>query len=166
MKTEQPEWEFVSNLGDVNPIDHGGLFVYRDKTGVYPPEMVKLEPLGEDDYGDPTSWEIHRVPLEPCTFIGGILSDNKYHPTSCAWFATTPQKMRERPQDGKGLADIAESNGVNESTLIEWLTSDNPVDRAMVWEAIGNHHGWANLDSYPLTITDRKEVEEKFKDLG
>jgi hypothetical protein len=26
---DQPKWAFVANLGDVNPLDHGGYLVYR-----------------------------------------------------------------------------------------------------------------------------------------
>lgn len=48
MKSNQPVWKFVANPGDANPIDHGGLFVLVDETGVYPPEM------GVDDAGRST----------------------------------------------------------------------------------------------------------------
>lgn len=40
--TNQPVWKLLANLGDVNPVDHGGLFVYQDLTGVYPEECEKL----------------------------------------------------------------------------------------------------------------------------
>ena len=31
----QPKWEYVANLGDTSPLEYGGLFLYRDTTGVY-----------------------------------------------------------------------------------------------------------------------------------
>ena len=59
----QPTWEYVTNLGDASPIDNGGLFVYRDTTGVYGYELEKLaEPLGDmcsDDLPNvPEDWPV------------------------------------------------------------------------------------------------------------
>ena len=42
METKQPKWKLIAQLGDVNPIDYGGYFIYEDETGVYPPEGEKL----------------------------------------------------------------------------------------------------------------------------
>ncbi len=39
---DQPKWKLLANLGDANPIDYGGYFVYRDETGVYRDEAEKL----------------------------------------------------------------------------------------------------------------------------
>ena len=44
----QTVWKFVTNLGDASPLDYGGLFVYIDETGVYPPEMERVELENED----------------------------------------------------------------------------------------------------------------------
>jgi len=65
----QPVWRCVANLGDRDPLDHGGLFVYVDRTGVYPPEMERVEP---DEDG---SLEVRRVVLD------------RYHPNYPAWYA-------------------------------------------------------------------------------
>ena len=46
----QPVWSCIANLGDVNPIDYGGYFVYIDTTGVYPPEAeLLIAPSDNDD---------------------------------------------------------------------------------------------------------------------
>lgn len=45
----QPVWEYITNLGDASPVDHGGAFVYRDKTGVYGVELEHLEPPSDDE---------------------------------------------------------------------------------------------------------------------
>ena len=58
----QPKWKKIANLGDVNPLDHGGLFVLIDETGVYPPEMERLEPPCDDD--PEGQYEVFRVVLE------------------------------------------------------------------------------------------------------
>jgi len=145
MSTQQPEWKLIANLGDVHPVDHGGYFVYEDQTGVYPPEAELL--ISPDT--DEGNWIVYRFILEPCTFTNGILSDNKYHPDHKAWFADSLQSIAsfvDRSVDG----------------LITSLTHGDVVDRAMAWREIGEYHGFENLDSYPLTFTDRAEVEKRY----
>lgn len=34
METRQPLWTRIANLGDVNPIEYGGFFVYVDRRGL------------------------------------------------------------------------------------------------------------------------------------
>lgn len=146
MKSNQPIWRLVAQLGDANPIDYGGLFVYEDTTGVYPPECERLD-APEDDGG---KWIVHRFILEPCTYVAGVLSDNKFHPESPAWFADS-------------IEDIAKHNGQPEPrAFIDSLTSGTTAERAFCWMAIGEYHGFENLDSYPLTLT-REEAEERYR---
>jgi hypothetical protein len=66
----QPEWKCVANLGDVNPIDHGGFFVFVDKTGHYAPEVEILEVPDEDS--EKRRWTVYRFCLEDCTFASDI----------------------------------------------------------------------------------------------
>jgi len=131
----QPKWECVANLGDINPIVHGGLFVFVDKTGVYAPEAEKLIP----DDNDPKTWHAYRFILEPCTFQDGILSDNPYHPGIAAWFAKT-------------LVDICKYIGIQQDKLIGMFLSDDPMERARAWESVGDYHGFDNLDHDPLVL--------------
>ncbi len=151
MTSTQPVWKLVANLGDADPITYGGLFVYTDETGTYPPKCERLEPSGEDDHGQPTSWEIHRFTLEPCTYANGILSDNPYHPDDPAWFADS-------------LDGIASCMGYDKFSLIGHFLSDDPIQRAWAWCAVGDYHGYENLDSYPITFTDRDEIEARYHD--
>jgi hypothetical protein len=58
--TNQPNWEFVENLGDVNIAQYGGFIVYRDTTGVYAPEVEVYE-ASEDETGGTVS----RFIMEP-----------------------------------------------------------------------------------------------------
>ena len=46
-RTTQPWWVLEGRIGDVDPISHGGGFVYADALGNYPPELHYFEP--EDD---------------------------------------------------------------------------------------------------------------------
>jgi hypothetical protein len=115
----QPRWKFVANLGDVNPLDYGGLFVYVDETGIYPPEMERVEPDSEDD--ENCTYTVHRVSLDRCTHINGILSNNKFHPDKSAWFAKPESKRKERPQDTTYLANVASYSGWIEEEIIRML---------------------------------------------
>ncbi len=63
--TNQAIWKFIGNLGDINPIEHGGLFVYIDETGHYSPEAVLLHPKTEKKY------EVRRFSIENCTYTNG-----------------------------------------------------------------------------------------------
>ena len=69
METKQPKWKLIAQLGDVNPIDYGGYFIYEDETGVYPPEGEKLLIIDEDS--DNSTWEIRRFQLDKCKLIDG-----------------------------------------------------------------------------------------------
>jgi len=157
--TVQPKWKLVANLGDVNPIEHGGLFVFTDTTGVYPPEAELLVPP-DDDGGK--AWTTYRFLLARCTLTDGVLSDNKHHPLHCAWFATTPAKMLERPQDGKGLANVASFCGIPQDELERMLCSEDAIELATAYRAIGDYHGFENLDDYPLTLS-KKEVKARYR---
>ena len=140
MTTAQPVWKFLANLGDADPIGEGGLFVYADETGVYPPEMERCEPMLDGRI------EVRRVLLEQCTFQDGVLSDNKFHPQLVAWFAGN------RNDPTEGLRAMA---GTMDRTVDEYValfTSEDPIERATAWRDVGDYFGWDNLDSYPLTL--------------
>jgi hypothetical protein len=154
----QPDWECIGQLGDASPTEHGGYWILRDKTGVYPHEGEYLE-VPEDEDGE---YLVYRIILDRCTFIDGVLSDNKFHPEHCAWWATTPEKMKERPQDGKGLTDVANSMGMEESELVEQFCSEDALERAQAYRSVGEYHGFYNLDSDPLRLT-RAEVRRRYK---
>jgi len=159
----QPKWELIDNLGDASPIDYGGYFVFRDTTGVYEAEAELLESPDDDD--SPEGWTVHRIVLARCTLTDGILSDNPAHPLYPAWFATPEERRATRPQDTTYLANVARTMDYPLDELTEDLCSADPIDRANAYRAIGDYHGWANLDSYPLTFHNRAEVEARYKDV-
>lgn len=157
----QPKWKCIANLGDVNPVDYGGLFVYIDETGVYPPEMECLEPNSDDDAD---GWEVRRVVLERCSFVDGILSDNKFHPELPAWFAEPESQRKERPQDTTYLQNVCDCMDYDGDELIADLCSGDPLRMANAYRAILDYHGWDNGDSYPLDFSSREEVEARYAD--
>ncbi len=140
----QPQWELVAQLGDATPIEYGGYWIFKDATGVYPAEGEFL--LIDEESGRGT---VYRYSLDKCTFIGGVLSDNYYHPDAPAWFADSLDK-------------IADCNGIQPGALIALLCSDDIQERAIGWRNIGDYHGFDNLDSYPLDLS-RKELKERYK---
>ena len=154
MTTTQPVWEFVANIGDASPIEHGGLFVYRDKTGVYPPEMERCDPMLDGTI------EIRRAVLEPCTFIDGILSNNKFHPQLVAWFAG------DRNNPTEALRAMADTMDRTVDEYVALFTSDCPLERAEAWRDVGDFFGWDNLDSYPHTITADEAAQRYSKELA
>jgi hypothetical protein len=140
MQTNQPEWKFVSNLGDVNFIEYGGYFVYTDLTGVYDAEAEYLMVPGEEPKPDDPCNKIYRFKLDRCTYINGVLSDNRFHKEHPAWFA-------------KDISSIARCSSLSVKALIHMLTSDNILERASAYQMIGEYHGLENMDNYPLYLS-------------
>lgn len=161
MPTNQPNWECIGQLGDKNPIDHGGYFILRDRTGVYPEEGEKLFPPEDPDERG-AKWEVRRFILDRCTYQNGILSDNQFHPNHAAWFAKPESERAERPQDTTYLKGVADYISSTVEEMIEWFCSENALDRARAYEAVGDYHGWANLDDYPLELT-KTEVKRRYR---
>lgn len=141
--TNQPEWEFICNLGDASPLEYGGMFLYRDKTGTYSPELERCEPLENGKF------EIRRVCLDRYKQVDGYLVPFKYekdwnHPVHMyePWF-----KESLNQYDG----------------IVENLCSDDPKQLASAYMSIYDYHGWDNGDEYPLILT-RDEVEKRYKE--
>lgn len=155
--TAQPIWEFVTNLGDADPLEFGGYFIYRDITGIYPEEAEKVEVSLTEE---PTEWWIYRIVLDRCTYTNGVLSDNKYHPDHPVWFAK-PEPPKERNSTCY-LSNVASCYGDSTEQLIELLCSEDPIQRALGYEAVASYHGWENFDSYPLMFTRRREVTRRY----
>lgn len=142
----QPIWKFVTNLGDEQPLEYGGYFIFKDLTGVYPPEGELLVLHTKDKY------EIRRFILEPCTFVDGVLSDNKFHRDKPSWFADR-------------IDALASFVGLETKELIDMFVSGTIQERAMAWQAVGDYFGFDNLDSYPLLL-GREEAEQRYASLA
>lgn len=137
--SSQPVWNKVGTVGDVNPIDYGGGIVLVDGTGVYPPEVEYYEPIDPDREASPV--KVYRFVLYPCTYVNGVLSDNKYHPDHAVWFADDVHTLASQFED---MAD---------DDLIGMFCSDDPMERAFAWLEVGMYNGLDNLDDYPLTMS-------------
>ncbi len=158
--TLQPRWVKVANLGDVNPIEYGGLFVYRDATGVYPPEAEYFEPA-ED--GCPAS--AYRAVLDRYKLVASDADD----PTSArvlvpiAYDATWPHPIASyAPWFAGDIPAMAASYGVGAQSIIDGLCSDDPRVLAETYSIVGGHYGWRELDHYPITLT-RAEARRRYR---
>lgn len=147
--TDQPVWKFVENIGDVNPLDHGGAFIFIDETGVYDPEMEVVTPI-EDHDNDRLTWEMHRFSIEKCTFQGGVLSDNKFHPDCQTWYAD-------------GLKSIADCMGKDQLELIEQLCSDDLVQRALGYRDVYSYYGLENFDQDSMNEDNRLMLMNRYR---
>lgn len=147
----QPIWKCVGNIGGVSP-EHGACYVFEDTTGAYPAEAEYIMPHTLD--GDEYRYQVYRFILDRCTFIGGILSDNKYHPEHPAWFAKPESERANRPQDTTYLRNVADSCGFTVENLVNMFIDEKPCARAYAYLAVGDYHGYDNLDAYPLDLSE------------
>ena len=123
----------IANIGDVNPLEHGGFFVLVDDNG-----NTEFESI-ERSYNDEKVWIVRTGNLDRCTYVNGILSDNPYHPNSEVWFS---KLAKEYPN------------------LIDFVCSEDPVERALGYEMVASYYGWDELCYYPWII-DKEEAKER-----
>jgi hypothetical protein len=150
--TKQPTWELLAEIGDINPVEYGGMFLFKDTTNVYDPEIenivVDVVKVVNDE--EQYQYSVYRTPITKCSYENGVLSDNKYHPDHEVWFA-------------KDLSMVADYADTTAAKLISDLCSDTLTARAMAYALIGDYYGWHELDHYPLTSADRDEIEARVK---
>lgn len=151
----QPKWKFVANLGDASPLEHGGFFVYEDEIGVVDAEA---EVLVLDDESDDPHYTAYRFTLEPCTFIDGVLSDNKFHPDYPVWFASkdAEHKARHGYDQWTRFCEIAESVEKTPEELAAAFCDPDPRVRAFAYQLIADYHGYDEFDQYPLKLRKRE----------
>lgn len=137
----QPKWKCIANLGDRNPVEHGGVFVYIDLTGVYCPEMEIWQPSDTKDEGN-----VYRVLLGECSLskTHGTLSDNQYHSDWNAWFT----------EEGsvKHLADFTDQS--EESLKRQFVGS--VIERANAWLVVFQYYGPQDSEERVLTFAQAR----------
>lgn len=156
------EPKLIANLGDASPLEYGGYFVYSDGDRPFV-EMVE-PPCDDIDFdSEKARWTVYSFDIDKCTFIDGVLSDNKFHPDHAAWFAKLESEKATRPQDTTYLSNVV-SQFEGQFTLEEFslmFCSDDIAKRAWAYREIGQYHGFENLDSDPLTLT-KSEVNARY----
>jgi len=157
--TDQPNWDYVDNLGDVDPLEHDGYFLYRDTTGVYGYEAERLAQQCDGTY------LIHRVCLDRCKIVTVTDEENgsrRDYLVPFSYQETWPHPVHAYQEwYADSLREIANYIGVTRGVLVGWLCSESGTDRAMAYQAIGDYHGWDNLDSLPRLLT-RDQVKARY----
>ena len=143
--TKQPVWKLSANLGDVNPLEGGGL-LYEDTTGVYAPELVLI-----DESEDPDQFSVSRVCCDLCYQIGtdGV-SDNRSHKDRPTWFSDK-------------LASVEAYCGSDAGTLLASLCDVNPVARGLGYLCLVSYFGAFEFDQYPARMTET-ELRTRYAD--
>lgn len=143
----QPEWKCIAQLGDSTPLEYGGAWILVDATGVYSPEM---------EIYDPETGSASRLILDQCTYVNGILGDNKFHPAHAAWFASPESEKDNRPQDTTYLSMVCDTVGCDFDDLVSRLCSPDPIARASGYLDLVSYHGEYEFDQYPAYYTPRE----------
>lgn len=147
--TRQPVWKYVTNLGDRNPLEHGGYFIYTDTTGVYPPEGEIYDP----DEGKAYRFSIERFELWNDHLIPfGFSSRTDLHHSLedyIVWF-------------DEHINDVSDSLGVTPDEYRLSFTCEDIRTRAIAHESIGHYFGFEELDNYPLELS-KKEAKKRYR---
>jgi hypothetical protein len=129
--TKQPKWKAIGGIGDVDPIAHGGGFVYEDSTGVYAPEMTYFEPSSDETWhklGGRSPLTVYRVLIE--------------RDSTKEWWYSKLDSIT--PYTGQSLEDI--QRYANGSTM----------ERAQLYSDLISYFGAHEFDSYPEQTTEGK----------
>jgi hypothetical protein len=149
--TNQPKWELIAQLGDKNPLEHGGYWVFVDKKGVYTPEAEKLILCDDNENIN----LVYRFSLDQLKMHNDMLISYRYDST----FPNAVESYKEWFSDD--IPSVASYVGMTTEQLQALFCSDNPIERAAAYEAIGDYFGYVNLDSDSLPYT-KKEVKSRF----
>lgn len=149
---EQPDWELVANLGDQNPLEYGGYFIYRDKTDVYEDEAALIQPDAET--GKFTIW---RFQIERLKLVDGYLVPILYMPS---W--NHPVEKYDQWYHDQ-LPEVAKTMSTTPEAIEQALISPDPIVRAEAYRDLGDYFGWVNFDAYPLTDLSLAEVKKRYR---
>jgi hypothetical protein len=159
----QPKWEFIANLGDANPIEYGGYFLYKDSTGAYDFEAELLEEP-EDADSKKAKWTVRRVCLDRCKLQRSEDGERIYLVSYAYDPATYPHALSQYAEwFAKDLDGVASTIGSTREELEHALCAEDGGERAWAYRAIADTYGWDNFDSYPLFLT-KEEVEARYTD--
>lgn len=148
MKTNQPCYHCIENIGDVDPFTHGGAFVCVDKFNVYSPILLIL-----DTYPDHIEFthRLYEITLDRCFLVKennqivGIGS-NLYHTDSCEWFGNLASLETVASFAGRGGYD----------SFMRGFVTSYPVERAFSYKAVADYYGLNEFDQYPREFTEEK----------
>jgi len=146
--TQQPIWKFLDNLGDKNPLEYGGYFIFEDTTGVYFPEGEIYNPDMKD---------VYRFSLDKLSLWSGHLIPYNFHKRD-----DLPHKISDYIEwFDDTLNMVAKYNGILLDELQQMFTTDDILVRAQAYRMLGEYHGFDNLNQYPLALSS-KEAKTRY----
>lgn len=160
METNQPVWKKIGIVGDVNPFDHDGGFIYEDETGVYPAELEYIARTAKD------SWKLFRWPLDRCE---AVTADGKTLLVPFGFPARTDLPHPLADYDEWFNSNLESAASFADRTVEDFraaLCSEDAHTRALAYLDLAQNHGFENFDSYPLTFTSREKLEARYKSAG
>jgi S-adenosylmethionine:diacylglycerol 3-amino-3-carboxypropyl transferase len=151
--TNQPSWKKLWSTDDAA--------LFQDTTGVYDSEME----VAQDASDDGRKVQVFRFSLERLVKVTS--DDHNYYVTAhiarCFHDGTLPHPIHSYKEWYlNDLGAVASFVGSTRDDLIEALCCEDAGTRAEVYRAIGDYHGFANLDGYPREMT-RKQWERTVK---
>lgn len=118
----------LGEIGDVNPIEYGGGFVFGGDPGSGGPWVEYV--YGLDEVGTPESMLVYRADLH---------SDGKEFLSWYDWV------------DWDKIADsLGDYSGIDHYTASKLRTAQA---RAMATQDVAGYYGWSELDQYPLELS-------------
>lgn len=154
--------KYLGNLGDVNPIEHGGYFIYQTTrdNGEIEYHAEKLDSPEEDILG--ATWRVYRFTLDRQKLVRLESMDRPYL-VPYSWNDTYPHYISKYEEwFVKSLGEVASYVGSTKKGLELVLTSDDPLQLAWAYQCIGDFHGWANLNADCFLLT-KKEVKQRYQ---
>jgi len=145
----------VDNLGDVNPIEHGGFFIWNID-GEY--QIEALEPYEDNGV---LCWNVYRFDLPKFRawehVNSGTFDILEIGCDSPEWFS-------------KDMPLISRSVGLELSELVNMLISENVIERAIGYQYVYEYLGGINFDSNYETFrndnnSDRMTVYGRYNNL-
>ena len=139
----QPNYVYVANLGDKNPLELLRL-LYVDATGVYPPLLVYGQQHGE-------RITVARVDCDRCVMLGvkpESISDNHFRADIPAWFASS-------------IAGVAGFCGMTRHSFAAALCGMDVRERAEAYASMVAYFGIEEFDSSPETMIP-EDVEKLY----
>jgi len=158
MTTNQPVWKQVGTVGDVNPFDYDGGFVYEDETGVYSAELEWIE-AQDDGSGEAGPWKVYRWDLDR---LETVEIDGAVYLVPFGFGARTDLPYSIESYDEwfhRDLGEVADTVGSTVEELRAALCSEDPMRRAFAYLELAQYHGFENFDSYPLEFSKEKREE-------
>lgn len=149
----------IGNTGDRSPAE-GSRYVYAGRDETDDPYMEVVCEIYDVPEGEPRFF-VYRFDLERFKLL---TKDDRRYLVAKAWRPNWPHSFTAYDEwFHKDLEAVAESCGTTLTKLRQCFCSEDPLERAFAWCCVGDYHGFENLDSYPLHLTEA-ELEARYAD--